>query len=258
VQIASLLAAALVLGGLFVLRERRAADPLVPLEMLRARAVAIASVALFLTTASLFAVTVFVPLFLQATTGASPTSSGLLLVPMMLGITTSTMLAGRAIARTGRYKRYPVAGLAIMSVTLALLAVVAGHPSQALTALVIAIFGLGFGMVSQVLVVAVQNGVEQQRIGVATAATNFFRGLGGALGAAALGAVQAVFAAAAPLAFAALVVVLRLPETPLRTQVGAASGEADPPASPTNRQAFVDGPRATGRLRGWALDRSGR
>ena len=71
---------------------------------------AVASAALFLATAALFAVTVFVPLFLQTTTGASPTEAGLLLVPAMLGITVSTTLSGRAIARTGRYKRFPVAG----------------------------------------------------------------------------------------------------------------------------------------------------
>src|SRR5436305_13877683 len=105
-QIVGLFAAALVLGALFVLRERRAGDPLVPLEMLRTRAVAIASVALFLTTASLFAITVFVPLFLQATTGASPTRSGLLLVPMMAGTTASTIGAARPLARSGRYKRF--------------------------------------------------------------------------------------------------------------------------------------------------------
>ena len=93
-----------------VLCERRAADPIVPFELLRTGTVAIACAALFLTTAALFAVNVFVPLYLQTTTGATPTEAGLLLVPMMLGITVSTNLAGRGIARTGRYKRYPVAG----------------------------------------------------------------------------------------------------------------------------------------------------
>ena len=87
-----------------VARERRAADPIVPLDLLRTRTVAVACAALFLSTAALFAVNVFVPLFLQVTTGATPTQAGLLLVPMMLGITLSTNLAGRAISRTGRYR----------------------------------------------------------------------------------------------------------------------------------------------------------
>src|SRR4051794_7508851 len=91
-------ATTLLLAAGLVVRERRAADPIVPLDLLRTPVVAIASGALFLTTASLFTITVFVPLFLQATTGASSTQAGLLLVPMMLGITLSTNIAGRSIA----------------------------------------------------------------------------------------------------------------------------------------------------------------
>jgi len=186
------LAGALVLcaGGL-VLRERRASDPIVPLRLLRTPVVAVASGALFLATASLFAITVFVPLFLQATTGASPTEAGLLLVPAMLGITVSTTLSGRAVARTGRYKRFPLAGLALMSGSLALLALVAGSPSRLGTCLGLAVFGLGFGMVTQLLLVAVQNGVERRELGIATAAAAFFRAMGGAVGAAVLGAIFA-------------------------------------------------------------------
>jgi MFS family permease len=235
--------------------------------MLRTRTVAIASTALFLTTAALFAVVVFVPLFLQTTTGASPTRSGLLIVPMTVGMAISTTLSGRAIARTGRYKRFPIAGLALMGLALGLLAILAAHPSRASTGVAVGIFGLGFGMVSQVLIVAVQNSVEQQRLGIATAATSFFRGLGGAVGAAVLGAIfaaqtpglrasqgglqaiahvdrapiihgaQAVFLAAAPLALLALLVVLRLPEVPLKTRAGALAarqesvGDAQPAAA---------------------------
>ncbi|MEA2479160.1 MAG: hypothetical protein QOJ07_1082, partial [Thermoleophilaceae bacterium] len=159
----------------FVLRERRAADPLVPLALLARPAVAVASVALFLTTAALFAVVVFVPLFLQRVTGASPTGAGLLLVPMMLGTTISTNVAGRRIARTGRYKRYPILGLGMMSAALFALAALAGERSAALTLIVLALFGLGFGLVTQVLVVAVQNGVDRRELGTATAASSFFR-----------------------------------------------------------------------------------
>jgi MFS family permease len=227
-------------GALLVVRERRAAEPLVPIGMLRARVVAVASAALFLGTASLFAVTVFVPLFLQTTTGATPTQSGLLLVPAMLGITVSTTLSGRSIARTGRYKRFPLTGLALMASALVLLAAFAGHPSRLATGLGLAVFGLGFGMVTQILVVAVQNHVERRELGVATAVTGFFRALGGAAGAAVLGAVfaaqagvhasgpmlrgqvidgvTAVFLVAAPLAALALAIVTLLPEAPLKEE----------------------------------------
>jgi MFS family permease len=183
-------------------------------------------------------VNVFVPLFLQTTTGASPTQAGLLLIPAMLGITTSTWLAGRAIERTGRYKRYPVIGLGLMTLALAGLAVAAGHPSRAATGIGLAAFGLGFGMVGQVLVTAVQNDVDGRRLGTAMATTTFFRGLGGAVGAALLGAVFAarsggaaragvidavptVFLCAASLAALALVIALLLPETPLQGPAGA-------------------------------------
>src|SRR5215218_2413118 len=120
--ILTLAAATVLLCAALVVRERRAEDPIVPLRLLRTPSVAIASAALFLGTAALFSITVFVPLFLQTATGASPTESGLLLIPAMLGITVSTTLSGRSIARTGRYKRFPILGFALMSVALLLLA----------------------------------------------------------------------------------------------------------------------------------------
>ena len=190
-EILALIGATVVLSGGLVARERRAADPIVPLRLLRTRAVAVASGALFLATAALFAITVFVPLFLQVATGATPTEAGLLLVPAMLGITVSATLSGRSMARTGHYKRFPVAGLGLMSAALVLLAALAENPSQAATGIGLVVFGLGFGMVSQVLIVAVQNSVERRELGVATATTGFFRALGGAFGAAVLGAVFA-------------------------------------------------------------------
>jgi EmrB/QacA subfamily drug resistance transporter len=242
--IIGLIAALTLLAGVLVRRERRAADPIVPLDILRKRAVSLSSAALFLVTATLFSITVFVPLFLQTTTGATATQAGLLLVPMMLGVTLSTNLAGRSIERTGRYKRFPVAGFALITVALGLLAALAGHPSRLTTAIALVVFGLGFGMVGQVLVVAVQNGVDRRNLGVAMATTTFFRALGGAIGAAVLGAVfaartgttggagtialgpgaradvidgiQTVFLVAAPIAALALLIVLRLEEVPLR------------------------------------------
>ena len=228
--ILGLLGAAAALGTLLVVRERRVADPVVPLDLLRTRTVALASAARVVATATRVSINVFSPLFLPVTTGASPTEAGLLLVPAMLGITLSTNLAGRAIAKTGRYRAYPAVGLALMTAGLALLAVVTGDPSRTTTGIGLAVFGLGFGLVGQVLVVAVQNDVPRTRLGVAMATTTFFRGLGGAIGAAALGAVfasragtaatpqevvdgvQAVFLVAAPLAAIGLLIALFLPD----------------------------------------------
>ncbi|CAN5712205.1 hypothetical protein BH18ACT15_BH18ACT15_09560 [soil metagenome] len=250
-----LIAATVLLTLALLARERRAPDPIVPFHLLRSRVVAVASSVLFLAIATLFAITVFVPLFLQTTAGASPTEAGLVLVPMMLGITVSTTVSGRIIARTGRYKVFPIAGLALMTAALALLAVLAGKPSQVTTGFGLVIFGLGFGMVTQILVIAVQNSVDRRELGVATAATGFFRALGGAVGAALLGAVfaaqagsraaqggvegldaaalsgvidgvRSVFLVAAPLAALALILVLGLPEAPLRTLASAGDGRA--------------------------------
>jgi EmrB/QacA subfamily drug resistance transporter len=245
--ILGLIAVALALALAFVARERRAAEPVVPLAMLRSPTVGVASAGLFLTTAALFAVVVFVPLYLQATTGADPTEAGLLLVPMMLGTTLSTNLAGRRISKTGRYRHYPPIGLGAMAVALAGLATFAGSESRTATTLLLALFGLGLGLVTQVLMVAVQNAVERRELGTATGATSFFRALGGSVGAAGLGAVfaaqsgtsasgrvvghvnaalaasvadavQVVFLVAAPIAVAGLLVVLRLPGSDLQTQ----------------------------------------
>jgi MFS family permease len=248
---------------MLVLRTRRIPHPIVPLSLIGNRPVALASAALFLLTATMFAITVFVPVFLQTTTGASPTQAGLLLIPAMAGITLSTNLAGRLIQRTGRYKIFPLIGLAMICAALVTLAVVVEHPSRAGTALALLPFGLGFGMVGQMLIIAVQNSVDRRELGLAMALTGFFRALGGAVGAAALGAVfaahvgqagagtlalvhvgrsevisgvHAVFLVAAPLALLALLIVLAIREVPLRGPDGPArpSEPERPAAEPPN------------------------
>jgi MFS family permease len=207
----------------FAVRERRAADPVVPLALLRAPAVRVAAAGLFLGTGALFSVTVFVPVLLQVAAGLTPTEAGLVLATMTIGLTSATTLAGRRIARTGRLRRLPVVGAATMAASLGVLAL--GAPSASLAVVLpgLLAFGAGFGLTSQLLVVAVQNGVDRREIGVATATTTFFRAFGGASGAAALGAVfaaagspvgdavQLTFAVAAAAALLAALVLLALP-----------------------------------------------
>jgi EmrB/QacA subfamily drug resistance transporter len=241
--IIALLATSGILAAALIVRTRRAEDPIVPLSLIGNRPVALASAALFLVTATMFSITVFVPLFLQTTTGATPTQAGLLLIPMMVGITLSTNIAGRLIQRTGRYKIFPIIGLGMIGAALVSLAALVEHPSRITTGIALTLFGLGFGMVGQVLITGVQNSVDRRELGLAMAVTGFFRALGGATGAAALGAVFAarvgqagsgtlalahagrlevisgvhtVFLAAAPLALIALVAVLALKEVPLQ------------------------------------------
>ena len=175
----------------FALRERHAQDPVVPLTMLRAPAVGVASAGLFLVTGALFGVTVFIPVLLQASAGLSPTEAGLLLATMTIGLTFATNVAGRRIARTGRMRRLPVLGAGVMALALCVLALNAPSASVGVVIGGLVVFGAGFGLTSQLLVAAVQNVVPRTQLGVATATTAFFRAFGGATGAAALGAIFA-------------------------------------------------------------------
>ena len=181
--------AAVVLLAAFVVRERLAPEPVLPLRLFRDPVFVVVSGALFITTLSLFAAIVFLPVFLQLVTGASATRSGLLVLPLLVASAVSTVASGRIISRTGRYKVFPVIGLALMSVGLMLLSTLDASSSQLTAALFMAVFGAGFGMVTQVLTVAIQNAVEPREIGTATASANLFRALGGAAGVAIYGAV---------------------------------------------------------------------
>lgn len=188
-QILGLAGAAAVLLGAFVWREHTAAEPVLPLRLFRDRVFVTVSAALFAATLSLFAAIVFLPLFLQLVTGASATSSGLLLLPLLVASALSTAVAGQIMARTGRYKVFPVLGLAAMGLGLLLFSTLGASVSRMGAAAFMLVFGIGFGMVSQILVVAIQNAVEPPEIGTATAAANLFRALGGAVGVAVFGAI---------------------------------------------------------------------
>jgi EmrB/QacA subfamily drug resistance transporter len=181
--------AAVVLLAAFVVRERVAPEPVLPLRLFRDPVFVVVSGALFVTTLSLFAAIVFLPVFLQLVTGASATKSGLLVLPLLGASAVSTVASGRIISRTGRYKVFPVTGLALMTAGLLALSTLDESSSRLTAALFMAVFGAGFGMVTQVLMVAIQNAVEPREIGTATASANLFRALGGAVGVAIYGAV---------------------------------------------------------------------
>jgi EmrB/QacA subfamily drug resistance transporter len=190
-EIGGLAAAAVALLVAFVIQERRAPEPILPLRLFRDPVFDIVSAVLFLGSLAFFAVIVFMPIFLQVVTGASATESGLLRLPLLLAATASTALSGRVISRTGRYKAFPVAGLSLMAVGLLLLSRVTAGTSQATAATLLVVFGLGFGMVSQVLTLAIQNAVDRRDLGIATASANLFRALGGSVGVAVFGALFA-------------------------------------------------------------------
>ncbi len=219
-----LYAAFAVLLGAFVVQERRAKEPVLPLRLFAEPVFNIVSAALFLTTLSFFTVIVFVPVFLQTVTGVSATESGVILLALLITGTLSTIVSGRAISKTGRYKRFPLLGLAIMALGLVGLSTLDAGTSTATIAALLAFFGLGFGLVSQVLTVAIQNAVDRRDLGIATASANLFRSLGGAIGTATFGAMYtgaSIFLYAAPVAVAALLVVTLLHEVPLQRAVAA-------------------------------------
>ncbi|MGD9792601.1 MAG: MDR family MFS transporter [Acidimicrobiia bacterium] len=180
-------AVVLIIG--FIARERRAPEPVLPLHLFRNPVFSVSSGAAFIVGLSMFGVLVFVPLFLQVVNGVSPTRSGLLLTPLMLGLIVGTVGSGRAISATGRYKVYPVAGTAIMTFGLFLLSRFDVHTTRAVQSLCMMVVGLGIGLVMQVLVLAVQNAVDARDLGVATSASSFFRSMGGAFGVAIFGSV---------------------------------------------------------------------
>jgi EmrB/QacA subfamily drug resistance transporter len=159
----------------FLAQERRAAEPVLPLRLFREPVFDVVSAALFFTTLAFFAVIVFVPVFLQTVTGVSATMSGFLLLGLLIAATASTALSGRAISKTGRYKRFPLIGLAIMAIGLLALSRLDAGTSQVVIVALLALFGLGFGLVSQVLTVAIQNAVDRRDLGIATASANLFR-----------------------------------------------------------------------------------
>jgi MFS family permease len=137
----------------------------------------------------MFGAIVFLPLFLQVVMGASPTNSGLLLLPLMGGVVTSSIVTGRLITRTGRYKVYPIVGTALMSLGLWLLSTMSPATTLLQASIYMLAFGIGMGGVLQVLVIAVQNAVEARDLGVATSSATFFRSLGGSFGTALFGAI---------------------------------------------------------------------
>lgn len=165
----------------------RAADPIVPLLLFRDRVFSVSSALGLLVGVAMFSALAYLPTFLQAVTGASATSSGLLVLPMMVGLVVSGMASGYAITHTGRYKVYPIVGSAMSAVGLYLLSTMDADTTRVEAGIFMAILGTGIGMFMQVLVLAVQNSVDRRYLGIATSTVNLFRTLGGAVGAAIVG-----------------------------------------------------------------------
>ena len=178
---------ALLIAFYFV--ELRAKEPIIPLGLFRNRTFSAASTVGFVIGFTMFGAIVYLPLYLQIVHGASPTLSGLELLPMVTGMLITFIVSGQLVSRTGRYKIFPILGSAVLALGLALLAQLGPHTTYFYAAFYMFIVGLGLGLVMQILVVAVQNAVPHSQLGTATATATFFRTIGGAFGVAVLGSV---------------------------------------------------------------------
>jgi EmrB/QacA subfamily drug resistance transporter len=182
-------AAAVVLLALFVVVERRAREPIVPLALLRDRVFAVAGPLSLIVGLALFGAVTFLPLYFQTVDAASPTGAGLRLVPMLVGVVAMSITSGQLITRRGRYKVFPILGTALMTTALALLSGLNVGTSTATSSLYLLLLGLGLGSTMQVLVLAVQNAVDFSILGAATSGVTLARGIGGSLGTALFGTI---------------------------------------------------------------------
>lgn len=210
-EILSLAAAAVALLAVFILIERRAREPVIPLRLFASSIVRSTSLAAFAVGAVLFGTLIYIPVYAQGVLGSSATNAGLLLLPLNFAWMSVNVIVGRLILRTGRYRRYPIIGGVITILGVYLLTRL-GASSDRLDVLVAGGFvGLGMGLTVQTNITAVQNSVERPLLGVATATNQLFRSIGGTLGVAAFGTLLAS----------------RL-ESELQKQLGSAATSVDP------------------------------
>ncbi|MFE7506377.1 MDR family MFS transporter [Promicromonospora sp. NPDC057488] len=174
-----------VLVGLFIFIENRVAEPLIPLRLFKNRTFTITTLIGLVLGMGMFSAMAMLPTFLQMSAGAGVTESGLLMLPMMAGVMLTSIVSGFAISKTGRYKMFPVAGLAITILGMIWLTRLEGGMSLWLFGAMIFVLGAGMGLIMQTIVLAVQNSVDPHELGTATSSNNFFREIGAAVGTAA-------------------------------------------------------------------------
>jgi EmrB/QacA subfamily drug resistance transporter len=188
-QIMAMGLGSLALLATFCAVELHVEEPIIPLDLFKIRTFSVASTVSFAIGFTMFGAIIFLPQWLQVVQDASPTTSGLELLPVVTGMLTTFVISGRLVSRTGRYRIFPIVGCFVVAVGLALLSQLGVHTPYWQAAMYMLVVGLGLGLVMQVLVVAVQNSVPHARLGTATSTATFFRTIGGAFGVAALGAV---------------------------------------------------------------------
>jgi EmrB/QacA subfamily drug resistance transporter len=190
-QVIGLAGLALVALGAFLRVEQRAMEPMLPLHVFKIGNFTNAMVMTFFVGLGLFGVMTFIPLYQQTVQGASPTVSGLLMTPMMVGSMITSVVAGQAVTKTGKYKIFPILGGLIMGVGMFMLSRIGVHTTRLNTMIDYTVLGLGMGLLMQLVSLISQNAVELKDMGVASSARMFFQQIGGSLGVAAFGALFA-------------------------------------------------------------------
>ncbi|MER7046690.1 MDR family MFS transporter [Streptomyces jumonjinensis] len=188
-QIIGLAVLGMVLLALFILVERRAAEPVLPLGLFRIRTFTLVSVISFIVGFAMFGTMTFLPTFLQVVHGISPTLSGVHMLPMVVGMLLASTVSGQLVSRTGRWKVFPIAGTGVTAIGLLLLHRLTETSSTWQISLYFFVFGSGLGLVMQVLVLVVQNAVSYADLGVATSGATFFRSIGASFGVAIFGTI---------------------------------------------------------------------
>jgi EmrB/QacA subfamily drug resistance transporter len=187
-MIIGLIVLAVALIALLLVVERRAPEPILPMHLFSNRTFTVSSGASFIVGMGMFGAISFIPLFLQVVNGASATSSGLLLVPLMVGLLGASIMSGQVISRTGHYKSFPIVGCSLATVALFLLSTMGTDTSRLTASAYMVVLGTGIGLTMQVLVLATQNAISLADIGAGTSSVSFFRSMGGSLGVALFGA----------------------------------------------------------------------
>lgn len=190
--IIGLIVATVVFAVLFVVAERRAAEPIIPPALFRDRNFNLTTVAGLLVGVAMFGAIGYLPTYLQMTFGADATLAGILMVPMMGMMLVSSMGSGWLVSKYGRYKWMPIAGAALMVVALVMLSFMTPETPLWRFCLDVGLLGLGLGVNMQILVLIVQNSFPNRMVGTATAANNFFRQIGASLGSAVIGSLFTV------------------------------------------------------------------
>ncbi|MFD1073628.1 MDR family MFS transporter [Longispora fulva] len=188
-QIIGLAVAAGIGLGLFLWVETRASEPVLPLNLFANRNFSLVAAIGFFQSFGMFGAIVFLPLFLQLVQHSSATSSGLLLLPLMVGMMAASMIAGQLIAKTGKYRWFPFAGAAVMTGGMLALATIDVDTSKVMTSLYMVVLGVGMGLLMQIVGMIAQNSVGPKDMGVASSTSMFFRSIGGAFGVSIFGAI---------------------------------------------------------------------